>query len=306
MPRCCQGGTCACLIQVGDQLSITGVGSAQEPYVIGVDLGFEVTDNDTFNLVLSGMGTSLDPWNLEVLFASTATLDGFPNVDTTGRVNGDVLGYNASTDKWEAQAPTTAATGAVSTDTSIDGDGSVGSPLVVVHDADGYTTTGGSGIGLTTEGKSLLNRRFGDAATRTALVTAPVLNQVTMLDTNPGQQDYWNGAAWLPVNNGVDRDLSGELLAMSGPYVDGLPVTLVVRRVVATTDSIGQFDVLESADLAGKSGVLTCHFQETGVVPFKAMVFDNVDHISATAYRLDDGTPLASQAIEGVVTAYIY
>jgi hypothetical protein len=305
MARCCNGGSNT-LIEVGDRLSITGTGRAQDPSVIGLDLDLEVVDSATFNLGLTGTGTVVDPWTLSVAFASTASINDFPDVDTSGKANGKGLIYNSSTLRWEAQTVPTAAPGAVSSDTSISGDGSVGAPLEVTHDPDRYTSTDGDGIGLTPAGITRLVLRFADASTRTALLTAPTLNQVTMLDDHPGQQDYWTGTQWKPVSNGVDRDFGSQFMAISGAYVSGLPITLITRSVVATTDAAGNFDLLDTADLSGAAGVLSCHFQEAGAVPYKAMMFDNIDHVSATAYRLDDGTPLVSQAISGVVLAYVY
>ena len=305
MARCCNGGS-STLIEVGDHLSITGTGQAQDPYVIGADIDLEVVDSTTFNLGITGTGTVADPWTLSLAFASTASIDDLPDVDTSAKANGKGLIWNTSTLKWEAQTVPTAAPGAISTDTSLSGDGSVGDPLEVTHDPDRYTSTDADGIGLTDDGITRLVLRFADAATRTALLTSPDLNQVTMLDDHPGQQDYWTGTLWKPVSNGIFRDFGPEFMALSGSYVDGLQVTLLTRTITAVTDSDGNFDLLDAADLSTAAGVLTCHFQEAGVVPFKAMMFANVDHVSATAYRVDDGTTLKNQAISGVVTAYIY
>jgi hypothetical protein len=38
--------------------------------------------------------------------------------------------------------------------------------------------------------------RFANAAQRTSQLTAPVLNQLSMLDTRPGVKQYWDGGAW--------------------------------------------------------------------------------------------------------------
>jgi hypothetical protein len=306
MPRCCQGGTCACLIEVSDKLRITGVGSAQQPYIIGLDVQLEVASNTVFDLSLVGAGDTEAPWTLSVEFADTASIDDLPDVDTTGKTNGDVFGWNDITGQWEAQAPTTAAAGSVSTDASLDGDGSVGDPLAVAHDPDGFTETTGTGIAISTAGQAQMVLHFADAATRDALLPTPDLNQTVMLDDEPGIQWYWTGSQWNVVTNGVSKDFGSEFLAMSGSYVAGLPVTLITRQISVTTDALGVFDVVDALDLTGFSGVLTCHFQESGIVGYKAVMFGNIDHVSAVAYRLDDGTPLASQAIEGMVTAYVY
>lgn len=39
--------------------------------------------------------------------------------------------------------------------------------------------------------------RFTNAAQRAAAITAPALNQLTMLNDRPGYVQYWNGSAWV-------------------------------------------------------------------------------------------------------------
>lgn len=46
--------------------------------------------------------------------------------------------------------------------------------------------------------------RFPNAGARAAAITAPELNMATMLDTNPGIIDYWNGSAWVHTS-GADQ-----------------------------------------------------------------------------------------------------
>jgi len=43
--------------------------------------------------------------------------------------------------------------------------------------------------------------RFATAAARTSGLTAPVLNQLSMLDTAPGVVQYWTGSAWVDLVN---------------------------------------------------------------------------------------------------------
>lgn len=50
--------------------------------------------------------------------------------------------------------------------------------------------------------------RFSSASQRTSQLTAPVLNQTSMLDTNPGGLDYWNGSAWIPASAGAELQYS--------------------------------------------------------------------------------------------------
>lgn len=307
MARCCGGATCGCLIQAaGDHVAVTGSGSSGDPFIISSDMDMEVADNTTFNLSLAGLGTTTSPWTLSVGYATTAKLDDIPDVNAPAPTNGQVLGYDTATSKWTNRAPTTAASGSVQHDTSMNGDGSAGTPLGITEDPAGFLVTGAAGLGLTTLGINQMIRHFGTSVDRGSASPAPVLNSTSMLDSNPGQQDYWTGTQWLPVTNGVKRDIGPEMLALSGPYLANSPITMVVRNITAVTDSTGAFDVLTTTDLAGKAGVLSVQFQESGTVPFKAVVFGNIDHISATAYRIDDGTPYATQAISGTVIAYAY
>jgi hypothetical protein len=41
--------------------------------------------------------------------------------------------------------------------------------------------------------------RFASAAARTAAITSPVLNQVTMRDDRPGALERWTGSAWADI-----------------------------------------------------------------------------------------------------------
>lgn len=306
MPRCCSGATCSCLIQNGDKIVVTGSGTSQDPYVIAGNFAFTVLDTSVFNLTLGGDGTTADPYVLTVNFASTAKLDDLPDVNAPAPTNAQVLGWDSATGKWTARAPTTAASGSVTHGTSLTGDGSGGSPLSVVHDPIRFTGTFAAGIGLTDAGKRNMVLHYANAAARSADTLTPAVNTVSMLDSNPGQQDYWTGTQWLPVSNGVERDLGTAFMALSGGYDGVSPVTLVTRQVSATTDALGYFDILSAADLTGAAGVLTCQFQESGSVPFKAVANPNINAVGGTAYRLDTGAVYPSQAISGTVIAYLY
>lgn len=306
MPRCCSGATCACAVQAGPHITILGTGSAQDPYVIGSDVSVAVLATTDFNLSMTGVGTEADPWLLQVGYAATATLDHLPDVNAPTPANGEVLGWDSSTSRWTNRAPTTAASGSVLHDTSLTGDGSSGSHLGVVEDPAGYLETTASGVGINDDGQNQMVLHYGTDAVRAVSTLTPQLNSLSMLDDSPGVTWYWTGAQWLPVTNGVDRDFgSGELLAMSGSYAGGV-TTLMIRQVAVVTNADGTFDALSTSDLTGAAGVLSCVFQETGPVAFKAVLNGNLDSIQGTAYRLDDGTPLGSQAVSGVAVAYTY
>jgi hypothetical protein len=43
--------------------------------------------------------------------------------------------------------------------------------------------------------------RFASASTRTAQLPAPVLNQLSSLDTSPGTIEFWNGSGWARLSS---------------------------------------------------------------------------------------------------------
>jgi hypothetical protein len=88
--------------------------------------------------------------------------------------------------------------------------------------------------------------RFASAAARTSGLPAPVLNQLSMLDTAPGVLDTWNGAAWTRVaSNGVSTAYTpawipggnlGSGGSISGRYSMISPFTMYLRfRLVLGT-----------------------------------------------------------------------
>lgn len=306
MPRCCGGSTCACSIIQGVHVQVLGTGTASDPFVIIGDVGIEGSVGPVFTAALEGTGTIDDPWQIAVAFSSTAKLDDLPDVNAPAPTNGQVLGWDSATSKWTARAATTAASGSVDTDTSLTGDGSAGLPLGVVTDPDGYLETIATGVRVSLNGQNQMVLHYATDAVRAVSTITPQINSLSMLDDAPGVTYYWTGTQWLPVTNGISRDFgSDQMLAMSGPYAGGV-TTQMVRQVSVVTDADGTFDVLSATDLSGAGGVLSCVFQETGPVPFKAMLTANVDSITATAYRLDDGSVYGSQAVEGVAVAFTY
>lgn len=307
MPRCCGGNSCSCLIETsGAQISVTGSGSASDPYVIhgGVDLA--VVDTSTFNLTLSGAGSDASPWALQVDYASTAKLDDIPDVQAGGPTNGQVLGWDNTLGKWTPRAPTTASSGSVNHDLGLTGDGSVGTPLGVNEDPAGYLATGAAGLGLSTEGKNRIVRHFGTSAARTSAVPAPDLNALSMLDTVPGRIDYWSGTAWVESGMFTPDYGSGQLLSLSGAYTSAVKLRMVVRQVTATTDAGGVFDVLSTADLSGRAGVLGCWFQPVQSSVFSVILEPSSGRVRGHAYKLADGSDHAAQNVAGVVFALVY
>lgn len=304
MPSCCGSATCACKINAGTGIALTGTGSSQDPFIITSDRALAVTDTTVFNLTLSGAGTIASPWTIQVDFAATAKLTNIPDVNAPAPTNAQVLGWDSATSKWTARAPTTAASGSVQHDTSLTGDGSGGLPLGVVIAA-GRFVQSSSGIGMTDIGINQLVRGFVDTTARAAASPVPDLNTLSMLDTAPGKVDYWDGVSWSPLIGPTDISASGQMLNLSGAY-SGQRLTFFVKQVSVTTDPAGVFDLLTPTDVAGKIGVVMVMLQETGTPAWKGMPYGNVDRISAVAYKVTDGTIYASQALTGVVMAWLY
>jgi hypothetical protein len=305
MPRCC-GNNTATLIQQASGIAIVGTGTVQDPYVIAADLDLAVADTTVFNLTLTGSGGLADPWTLSVAYASTAKLDDVPDVNAPAPSNAQVLGWDSATSKWTPRNPTTAAAGSVTTDVTLTGDGSGGDPLSVNTDPDGFLDGAAAGLGLSDEGKVSIIQHFGNVLARDSELTSPALNQVTMLDDHPGQQDYWTGSQWQPVTAGIDRDFDTQFLSFSGGYVAGTPVTMVTKNLNFTTDSNGLFEALSVSDVAGYAGVVICLIQERGSIPFKAMVQTTVDHVNGKCYRVDTGEVYANQALQAMILAILY
>lgn len=307
MPRCCGGAGCNCTVVAGLHIQVTGDGSGQLPYTIIGDVSLGTGAGTQIQLALAGQGTEASPWVLTADYAATATLDAIPNVNTSGKTNGQVLSWDSALGKWKAVNPTTAAPGASVVGTSLSGDGSAGSPLVVRHDSARFTGTVTGGIGLTDAGVNSLVRHFVDATARAAASPAPVKNTLSMLDSKPGQVEYYDdtSSTWKSVR--MPLDISGQLLAMSGAY-SSQPVTLMVRHRSVTTDASGMFEAFSVADLSGKAGVVAAWWQRTGSTgpAFTVSMVPAGTKINAVAYNSADGAVLANQAITGQVVGWIY
>lgn len=307
MARCCGStGTCACKIEEGRNITISGSGTAQDPFVVDANVALAVEDTPVFDLGLTGAGTLASPWFLSVRFTDAARLNDIPDVQVDSPSSGQVLGWSQALGKWVAQAPTTAAAGGMTTDTSLLGDGSIGAPLQVREDGARFITTTASGLGLSDTGINGLVRKFPDAIDRAAASPTPVLGALSVLATSPTRVDVYDGTGWVPITNGVTLDVQGdELLALSGSYANG-DVTQRIENISVETDAEGSFDVIGAADLVGTAGVLSVHVQPTGGIPWVCMVEAATDHISGTAYRLDTGAPYAGVVVTASVTALLY
>lgn len=72
--------------------------------------------------------------------------------------------------------------------------------------------------------------RFASAAARTAGLTAPVLNQLSMLDSNPGLVWYWTGSAWALMPLTYERFVAaaGGVLVSSGSPLESAITTFAM------------------------------------------------------------------------------
>jgi hypothetical protein len=310
MPKGCCGasGTCACVITGSGAISVSGSGLPTDPFVIDAENNnWESSTNKTFTTIIEGDGSSADPLSSQVQFSDTAALDDFPDVLAPSPTNGYVLAWDGAQAKWVPQAPTTASAGSVLHDTSLDGDGSSGTPLAVLPEPNRLLGTFPNGIGLTDTGMSSLVQKFVDEAARDAAVPNPFLNQLVMLDTEPGVIYYWTGVEWSVLPNQTVWEVPlGAMLELSGAYTDGVPVTVAILQMTSTTDEAGNFDVLGTTELAGRSGVLTALFTEQGGTPWKAMLNASNNKIVGTAYRITDGSVMAGTPVSGTVQAILY
>lgn len=304
---CCGGtGTCACKIVGGRLTTVPGTGTSQDPFEINSEVSLGTEDSPVFDLGISGDGTRIAPWILRLAFAATASINDIPNVSAAAPANGNVLTYSVAEGKWVAGPASVTSGGLISSDNTIDGDGSTGAPLTVHPDTSRFIQATTAGVGLNDSGINRMVRQFADAATRAAAAIAPVVNTLSMLASNPGQVDYWNGAAWVPITNGISTDVqSGQLLSLSGSYAGG-PTVKYVGQISDTTDAAGLFEVIPAADLSTYAGVLSAQVTPTGSgSAWVPMVDTDTDRIVATAWRLDD-TEYASSPVTAVVEALLY
>lgn len=129
MARCgCSGGTCSCIIRGAGTTQVTGAGTISSPYVIDSRLYVVSGTEGTANTAITGSGSAGDPYVFNV--SQDVYLNDIQDVVASGGSTGDVLAKQAD-GSFALVPPVTAPVGAISTDSTLDGDGSSGDVLGV-------------------------------------------------------------------------------------------------------------------------------------------------------------------------------
>jgi hypothetical protein len=77
--------------------------------------------------------------------------------------------------------------------------------------------------------------RFTNATQRTSQLTAPVLNQLSMLDSRPGLVQFWNGSAWQDAQPFVQAGIASGVADGNGNVVTTFPVAFAAAPIVVAS-----------------------------------------------------------------------
>jgi hypothetical protein len=290
-------------------MTVSGSGTASDPFVLTSTSGLlTVQDTTTVNLTLSGSGTAASPYLVSA--DATVRMTQLVDVDTSNTTVGYVVARQ--TGGTFAMVPsTTAPAGAINHDTSLSGDGSAGNQLKVVPDTELAVSSTGVALNATT--RHLLVRQFADSPTRAAATNpAPLLNDLSSISAAPGVLSWYDGTAWHPVNSMTKRTATGQLFAITGPYVAEAPIQGLTKLVTGTTDGNGQIVLLTSTDLATANGVLDCQAAAVNsatpgqVVNLSTTTSPNPNQVVATVFHADTGAPWTSLVVTLSVAARLY
>lgn len=321
MSRCCSNKSCACVIaQQNDpegnpSVLVTGTGTTQDPYRVKFG-GFAADDSTSLD-----MNVVFDPtrgYVLTATFAGSSKLDMLGDVQAGSPSNGQVLAWNTSLGAWVPVAPTTAAAGTVHTDTSLTGDGSVGTPLSVLTVAGGGIDDLGSGLTLVSTIVNQLVRVFTDDTARATASPAVTANTFSVLNSDIGRLQFWSGTAWVDLALFAKQDaaLGADLLQLSGPGTDDARYIFYTDVVDTSTDVDGLVVLISASDLTamGAAGIKSLQYTpmvtasdgSTGAPHVMQLDFTDTTQAGGVAYALDGTGPLPSSAILGSITAVLY
>jgi hypothetical protein len=108
--------------------------------------------------------------------------------------------------------------------------------------------------------------RFASAAARTSGLPAPVVNQLSMLDTRPGITQYWNGSAWA----------------------DDAPLIRTGFKTV-TTDSVAQFTLAYGFTFPAAPAVFVIELQSGASQPLSFAIMDAATTTTQTKFLVYRG-----------------
>lgn len=246
MGRCgCEGTTCGCKVVGDGGIIVTGSGTASNPYRVSGGLGLQVVDTPSVNLTLLGTGSQSDPWLLSADFAGN--LDDLLDVDTAGATTGQVLARQAD-GSYAFVPPATTSPGMIATGTSLEGDGSGGSPLAL-------RLASNSGLELTGSGVRLDPYTVTTEADLDTLYGALPAGSVVADDDGSG---LWvkttSGWASIIEDTGTITTIAGNMTAASGWTIDSLKLrrrngicqlwVLATRTVTIPADADGDIPVI--------------------------------------------------------------
>lgn len=145
MARCgCSGSGCSCVVQGSGGISVTGSGTAANPFVVSGGGVVTVQDTATIDLTLTGAGSGGSPYVLK----ADAQINVMELADTAGTAaTGQVLAKQAD-GFWRPVAAPSAAPGVINTINGVQGDGSAGTPLQVKLQTNSGLVQGSTGLAL--------------------------------------------------------------------------------------------------------------------------------------------------------------
>ena len=184
MARCgCTGQSCSCLVQGSGAITVTGSGSALNPYVVSGGAAIAVLDSSTIDLTLSGDGSGSSPYSLRA--DATITLGELEGVSVTGST-GYVLAKQ-SDGTFALVPPATAAPGTIFVGNGLDGDGTSGDPINLVL---------ASNSGLTVDAGGL---KANTVITDTGVVSSGVLTASSGWSITEGKGRRWGPVVHLQI-----------------------------------------------------------------------------------------------------------